>query len=217
MRSSTPRRPLETALVIGAPLCLAVLELFHPRPHDLFTVDLSAWMLVHYLQIPLFPLAALALARLVRDRADWAAALCGVAMFVFAVSYVAFDTAAGVVTGILLQASRASPAAADWRSAVLAVWTHPVMGGAAQPPPLLAVIGSVAWSLGAVAAAITVRRAGSSWGPVLLLGISAFGLGVFRTHAWPGGPVTFGSLAVATAWLRMKRARYDPAPVSHAA
>jgi hypothetical protein len=76
MQHSQPWRFLDTALVVGAPFCLAILELFHPRPHDLFTVDLSAWMPVHYLQIPLFPLTVLALVRLVRDRAGWAPALC---------------------------------------------------------------------------------------------------------------------------------------------
>jgi len=42
------------------------------------------------------------------------------------------------------------------------------------------------------------------WTPVALLAISAVSFGVFRTHAWPGGPVAFGALALATAWLRWK-------------
>ena len=40
-------RRLETTLVVGAPLALAVLELFHPQPHDLWRRDLRAWMAVH--------------------------------------------------------------------------------------------------------------------------------------------------------------------------
>ena len=39
---------IETAFVVVAPLTLAVLELFHPQPHDLFRLDLRAWMVVHY-------------------------------------------------------------------------------------------------------------------------------------------------------------------------
>jgi hypothetical protein len=195
----------ETLLVVGAPLALAVVEMFHPHPHDLLQLDLQAWLLVHYLQIPLFPLAALATTVLVRSVSGFAAALCCAGMFVFAVSYTAFDTAAGVVTGVLVEAAQAARTPEAWRGPVLAVWTHPMIGGAPGTVPLLAVLGSVAWLLGAVAAAVAVRRAGCSWTPVVLLVVSALGLLVFRTHAWPGGPVTFGSLAAAAAWLQWER------------
>lgn len=76
--------------------------------------------------------------------------------------------------------------------------------------PFLAVLGSVALSVGAVAAAFSLQRAGSSWAPVVLLAISSFGISIFKTHAWPGGPLTFGGLALAAAWLlwdREQRAR----------
>jgi hypothetical protein len=70
----------------------------------------------------------------------------------------------------------------------------------------LAVLGGVAWLVGGLAAAVAVRRAGGSWTAVVLLVVSALGLVVFRTHAWPGGPATFGSLAAAAAWLQWERA-----------
>jgi len=124
-------------LSIGAPLTLAVLEIFHPHPHDLFQLDLRTWLIVHYLQIPLFPLCALAVVILLRGLPGIAAWFARVAMFVFAVSYVAFDTAAGVVTGILLQAAKSTSAPEQWQPAVMAVWKHPVMGGAPGSSPLL--------------------------------------------------------------------------------
>jgi hypothetical protein len=200
-------RRVETAFVVGAPLALAILELFHPHPDDLFRLDLKVWMIVHYLQIFLFPLAALALVVLVRDRRGFAASLCRAAAFVFGVTWVAFDTAAGVTTGILLQAAHASGAPEAWRASIMAVWAHPIVGGGATPdsaPPLLAVAGSLAWAVGTLAAAATLRRAGNSWTPVVLLVISAASFGVFRTHAWPGGPIAFGALAAAAAWTRWK-------------
>jgi hypothetical protein len=67
--------------------------------------------------------------------------------------------------------------------------------------------GSVALSVGAVAAAVSLKRGGSPWGPVVLLALSSFGLAIFRTHAWPGGPLTFGRLAVAGGWLLWERSR----------
>jgi hypothetical protein len=155
-----------TVLIVGAPLLLAVVELFHPHPGDLLRLDAKTWLAVHYAQIPLFPFSAVAMTLLVRGREDITATLCRLALFVFAVSYVAFDTAAGVATGILVSAAQTSGIAEAWRAAIDAIWTHPVVG---VPAPLLAVLGSVA--------------------------------------AWPGGPLTFGGLAAAAAWLEWERAR----------
>jgi hypothetical protein len=196
---------LETGLVVGAPLSLAALEMFHPHPHDVFELDLQTWLVVHYLQFPLMPLAALAMTVLVRGLSGFAAAMCRVGMFVFAVTYTAFDTAAGIVTGVSVTAAQATSTPEAWRAPVMEVWTHPIIGGAPGTVPLLAALGGAAWLLGALGAAVAVRRAGSSWTPFVLLLVSALGLVVFRTHAWPGGPVTFGSLGAAAAWLQWER------------
>ena len=184
---------------IGAPLALAIVELFHPHPHDLLDVDLRRWMAVHYAQIALFPLAAVAECALVAGMSGAAAALCRAAMFVFAVSYVAFDTAAGVVTGVLVQAAHADGAVDAWRPPIQAIWDHAVIGGSSDGTPALAVIGTISWLVGTLAAAAASRRAHRSWFATAALVVSAFGLFVFRTHAWPGGPITFGALAVAAA------------------
>jgi hypothetical protein len=68
-------------------------------------------------------------------------------------------------------------------------------------PPLLALLGSIALSVGLVAAAVALRGRGASWGPALVLAVSSFGISVFKTHAWPGGPLTFGGIALAAVWL----------------
>jgi len=193
----------EIALSVGAPLVLAIVEIFHPHPHDLLKLDLGAWLFVHYAQIPLFPLTALGIATLVRRQTGVAAMLCRVALFAFGVTYIAFDTAAGLVTGILVKAANASSTPAAWQPAIDAVWLHPILGGA--PAPLLAIVGSVALSIGAVAAGVSLKRSGSSWVPVLILAISSFGIAVFKTHAWPGGPLTFGGIALADGWLMWEK------------
>lgn len=179
---------------------LAVVELFHP--HELMQLDVNVWLAVHYAQIPLFALAAIAVASLVRGMSGIAPAVCRAALFVFATSYIAFDTAAGIVTDILVSAARASAAQDAWRAAIEAVWAHPVVGAApAVGLPLLAVLGSLALSVGAVAAATALRQSGRSWPPLVLFVVASFGIAVFRTHAWPGGPLTFGGMSVASAWL----------------
>jgi hypothetical protein len=80
---SPRRRICELALIVGAPLILAIVECFHPHPHNLSELDVQTWLWVHYAQIPLFPLAALAVVELVRGRTGILADICRVAMFVF--------------------------------------------------------------------------------------------------------------------------------------
>src|SRR5262249_44111887 len=118
--------------------------------------------------------AALALARIVRDRRGFAATLCRVGAFVFGVSRIAFDTAAGVTTGILLESARAGGASEAWRAPITAIWEHPIVGAGASPDsaPLLAVAGTIAWLVGCLAAAFTLLRARSSWIPAALLATS---------------------------------------------
>jgi hypothetical protein len=199
----------DIALCVIAPLLLAILEIFHPHVHDPMSLDLRPWMTVHYAQIPLFALVGLGVVTLLRGHGGIAAAACRLAMFVFVVSYIPFDTAAGIVTGTLVDSARASGLPDAWRPAIEAVWNHPIVGGSSTgtAPPLLAALGAIAWSIGTIAAAISLKRAGASLWPCLLLGASGFGLAIFRTHAWPGGPVTFGGLALAAAWILWGRRR----------
>ncbi|MGA7215396.1 MAG: hypothetical protein WBX20_14430, partial [Terrimicrobiaceae bacterium] len=60
----------------------------------------------------------------------------------------------GVVTGMLVKAAHRSGTPDAWRAPIDAVWTHPIMGGSLSvPAPFLAVLGSIALSIGVVAAA----------------------------------------------------------------
>lgn len=189
-------------------LALAGVELFHPHPHGLLQTDVNVSLAVHYARIPLFALAALAVVMLVRDMPGIAPAVCREAMFVFATSFIAFDTAAGIVTGILASTARASGSQDAWRAAVDAVWMHPVAGSVPSIAlPLLAALGSVALSVGAAAAAIALRASGRSWPPLILLVAASFGIAPFGTHAWPGGPLTFGGMGIASAWLVLEARR----------
>lgn len=205
MRASTSQAwpsAFDIVAIPGALFALAVVELFHPHPHDLLRLDVNVWLAVRYAQIPLFALAALAIAALVRGLSGIAPVVCRAAMFVFATSYIAFDAAAGIVIGILVEAARASGDIGAWRMAIETIWMHPLVG--ATPVlalPVLAVLGSVALGIGAAAAAVALRDSGHSWPPLILLVVASFGIAIFRTHAWPGGPLGFGGMGVAAAWL----------------
>ena len=203
------------AVVVTAPLLLAIIEIFHQHPHDLFDLDVQRWMFVHYAQIPLFPLAALSMALLVRDRTDWAARLCKAGMFVFAVAFTSFDTAAGLAIGLLVKGAVASGHPESWRDMIDALWFDPVLGGKGfTDAPLMGLIGRLSLSFGAVAGAISLKRAGHGWLPVLLLATASFGINVFKSHSWPGGPLTFGGMALAAGWIRWESLRWQARAVA---
>jgi uncharacterized membrane protein YqjE len=81
----------EIALVVGAPALLALVELLHPQPHDLLRLDVDTWLAVHYAQILLFPLAALAVARLLQGNSGLAAAISRMTLFLFGAVWTAWD------------------------------------------------------------------------------------------------------------------------------
>lgn len=195
-------RARQTLLAAAAPAALAILEIFHPHPgHHLLSMDVQTWLTVHYIQLPLFAMAAFSVATLVNGQAGVAARLCRAALFVFAMCFVVFDTAAGLVVGSLVEAAHASGRPGAWQAPIDAVWMHPVFGGTNHP--LLALIGRLALSVGAVSGALSLYRAGRAWQPALLLALSGCVMYVFPGHSWPGGPLTFGGMAVAIAWLHL--------------
>jgi hypothetical protein len=129
-------------------------------------------------------------------------------MFVFAVAFTSFDTAAGLVIGLLVQRALASADPESWRGMIQALWFDPVLGGrGVTDAPLMGLIGRLSLSFGAVAGAIALKRAGHGWLPVLLLAIASFGINVFKSHSWPGGPLTFGGMALAAGWIRWESLR----------
>ena len=114
---------------------------------------------------------------------------------------------AGVAVGILVDSAQASGTPEAWRSAIDTLWTHPIMGGMRlNGEPSLAVLGRVSLSIGAIAAAVSLKRTGSSWAPTGLLVISSMGINLFHSHSWPGGPLTFGGMALAAGWIRYETA-----------
>lgn len=102
MDSRRRHSSIESSLIVGAPLLLALVELFHPQPHDLLKLDVHMWLAVRYAQIVLFPLSALAMAWLIRGRTGIAAVISRIALFVFGTGWTAWDSVAGVATGILV-------------------------------------------------------------------------------------------------------------------
>lgn len=191
--------------IVGVPLSLAALECLHPHAMNLMELPVDRWLVVHYAQAFLFPLTAFALAGLVSGQRDAFARVARISLFYFACAYLVFDTAAGIVVGELVRAAQASGHPETWQPAIEAVWRHPVVGSASASPPIFAATGTLAFLTGSTCVAICLKRIGTPWAPVLAVAAIPLGLAVFLSHAWPGGPITFATQAVAAFWVLLKR------------
>jgi hypothetical protein len=63
----------------------------------------------------------------------------------------------------------------------------------------LSIVGSGAWVVALIAAAIALRRAGASLGPFILLILA--GVFLMGGHPYPYGTLAFGCFFLAAAWL----------------
>jgi hypothetical protein len=203
-RSSVWRR----LVLLATPLALAVLEVFHPHPDSVAEgVEQGGWFLwFHMIQLVLTGLIALAVYLLTDGMAGRAVSVSRWAIAVFAVFFSAYDAAAGVATGFVLQS--AQDLSAEGQTAVYET--------AIDMPGLslifvLSIVGTAAWVVAVVAAAMAIRRAGASRGPVVLLILAAVFL--LGGHPFPGGTLAFGCFFLAAAWLEFAPARLAVSPV----
>ena len=134
-------------VILGTPLALAVLEMFHPTPDSVVEgVEQGGWFLwFHMIQLLLTGLIALAVYLLTDGLSGRAASVSRWAAGVFAVFFSAYDAAAGIATGfvLLLRCSRvarvctANSCVVQYRSGC----SHPA-GRTRAPVGLLAVRGA---------------------------------------------------------------------------
>lgn len=183
-------------VLLATPLALAVLEIFHPQPDSVTEgVEQGGWFLwFHLIQLVLTGLIALAVYLLTDGLAGRAVSVSRWAIAVFAVFFSAYDAAAGIATGFVLQsAQELSP---DGQTAVYDT--------AIEMPGLslifaLSIVGTGAWVVAVIAAALALRRAGASRGPYILLILA--GVFLLGGHPFPWGTLAFGCFFVAAAWL----------------
>ena len=97
---------LRRLVLLGTPLALAILEVFHPKPSGVSdAVEQGAWfMWFHIIQLPLIGLMVLAVYLLTAGLEGRAVVVSRWAIGVFAVFFSAYDAAAGIATGYALRA-----------------------------------------------------------------------------------------------------------------
>ena len=185
--------PLRRALLLTPPLALAVLEVFHPHPD--FNVqallDASTWFAwFHVIQLVLTGLVALSVLLLAADfdRANAWTTRLGIGAFLL--FFGAYDTLAGIGTGLAMRSARELPAAQqEGVFAVVKDW--PGIG----PVFALSIVGTLGWVVAVGTLALAARRLGASRGEWITLALAAVFL--MGGHPFPFGTLAFGFLFVA--------------------
>ena len=191
-RHDRPRLlPLPAALA----LLWAGLAVIHPPFFSdvADTADTGMWMLVHYTQLVLAPLIALAVLHLLIGVKGATGTVARVAVVFWAAWFSAFDAIAGIASGVLVEEG-----AAD---AGLALFDHGLVGGAGS---VLGWLGQGIWPVVAISAGLALRNAGAHRATFVAMFLSV----LIAAHA---GPAAVGFVALAVA-LWTGRAR--PAQVS---
>jgi hypothetical protein len=151
-------------------------------------------MWFHIIQVPLIGLIALAVYLLTDGLEGRAASVSRWAAGVFAVFFSAYDAAAGIATGYALRSAQGLSAEgqAAVHEAVIDMPGLSLIFG-------LSIVGTGAWVVALIAAAMALRRAGASRGPFVLLILA--GVFLMGEHPFPAGTLAFGCFFVGATWL----------------
>ena len=194
---------LRRIVLLGTPLVLTFLLLFHPSPYDDVAGELMPianwWITLHTILFVLIPLMGASVWMLTAGLEGVVATLSRLAAVVFALFYAAGDAIAGISTGILARSAEVGELGE--RTAVASIDTL-----FADPlKTLLFDIGRYAWIVALVLAAVALWRAGAPRLPLVSMALPAYL--VTLDHAYPSGSLTFGTFFVIAAWLELTSGR----------
>jgi hypothetical protein len=181
-------------LLLGPPLVLTAFTVLHPRPDHTSPalVDASTWFAAyHMIQLGLLGLVAVSVFLLADDFRRASAWPTCLGMGLFLVFFSAYDTLAGIGTGLAMNGASELPAAQQQ------VVFDIVEGWPVAEPSVvwLSLVGTFGWVLALGYLAAVARSTGASRAEWVLLGLAAFFL--MLGHPAPFGTVAFGSLFIA--------------------
>jgi hypothetical protein len=199
-------------ILIGTPILTGILLLFHPLPEstEMAIAELPKGLDLYELLAPIadgfliihavFPLAlallGLSVILLLNGVGGIAANISRVSAFVFAVSYIMYETIIGTVTAMLVRGAIAlTPVEqAAIGDAVHKNYTDPFLG---DLPSILSLIAWLSWILAVTLSAFALRRSGKPLGACILLGLSF----IFVSHASMLGPLSMLLFLIAVVWM----------------
>jgi hypothetical protein len=194
-------------ILLGVPLILGILEIWHPvglpgkTPYESVLPKVDWWLTLHLLQLPLFGMLGLSVLLLVNNLQGWAVTLSRIGIAFFIVFYNALDSIMGIAGGLLIRSARyLSPNIQIFASKQFnLLLLDPIVGGSTFS--VLGILGGGGWAVGVIAAAIALKRAGAPRLSVILLIASGILFGI--AHVPPTGPLAMACFFIAVA-------RFDP-------
>ncbi|MGK7945719.1 MAG: hypothetical protein AB4058_14750 [Microcystaceae cyanobacterium] len=205
---------LQRIIIVGTPLTLGLLEIWHPvglpgkTPYESILPKVDWWLMLHLLQLPLFGLLGLAVIILVNNLQGRAATISRIGIGFFIVFYTALDSIMGIAGGLLIRSARdLSPNVQIFASQQFNVLLlDPIVGGSTFS--VIGILGGGGWAIGVIAAAIALAYDGASRFSIVLLIASGILFGI--SHVPPLGPLGMACFLIAVAsieprfWARKK-------------
>jgi hypothetical protein len=201
-------------IILLTPLTLGILEIWHPvgvanrSAFESIVPKVDWWLTLHLLQLPLFGLLALSVVLMLRKLHCWAATIARIGMGFFVVFYIALDSITGIASGLLIRNARDfSPEIQAFVSQQInLLFFNPITGG--NTFSVVGVLGAFGWTIGTIAAAIALSKAGAERIPVALLILAAILFGL--SHAPPTGSI--GLILFFFAVVRLDSHIWNPEP-----
>lgn len=184
---------LRRLLLLGAPLALGILELFHPvvsgsNLYAEIAPQVQTWLIVHLIQLPLAGLVALAVLMLTKDMTGVAVQASRVGVWVFLIFFSALDSLTGIGSGLAVEFARGLPMEQQQTIALLINEFH--------FSPIAFIIGRLAmlgWIISVTCAALALAQRNA---PRLCVAFLALSL-IFAIHVPPTGPLGLLLLSIA--------------------
>ena len=193
---------LRRFVLLGTPLALTVLMLFHPSPYSDLASELVPiagwWLTIHTLQFVLFAFMGAAVWLLTDGLRGVSVVVSRVSAVIFAIFYDIGNAVAGISTGIL---ARAAAGLSGGEQAALVGGMTVLFQSSTKN--LFFAIGIYVWILVLVTAAVALFWAGASRVPLFLLALPVYFIAF--DHAFPFGSLTFGTFFLAALWLEIDR------------
>jgi hypothetical protein len=187
-------------ILLGTPLVLAVLMIFHPSPYSDLASELVPiadwWLAIHTIQFVLFAFMGAAVWLLTNGPRGISAIVSRVSAIVFAIFYDIGDAVAGISTGILVQRAAGAP---DGEQAVLLRAMEVLFQSSTKN--VFFAVGVCAWIVAQGASAVALFWADAPRAPLFLLLLPIFFMSF--DHAFPFGSLTFGSFFIVALWLTL--------------
>jgi hypothetical protein len=188
-------RTWRRVLLLGPPLALAAWTIVHPRPDEndpQAVMDVATWFMVfHVVQLALVGFVSLSVLLLADDFGRATAWTTRLGVGVFLLFFGAYDSIAGIATGLAMRTARdLPPAQQDGVWATVKDWP-----GFEPPVFALNVVGTLGWVVAVGALAVAARRMGAPRSQWILIALAA--LFLLGGHPAPFGTIAFGSLFLA--------------------